>query len=319
KLSQCATAANPVIQNLCANAFLSPQGTRVVNTTAGALFDFGQLVGSNPVNENSGALRLDYRANDKNSFYVRYFRDQGDNSQPQNVSGARAAYTYVPQNAVASWQTTIGGNKINEFQFGHNGAYTRVNGFTPLVNGIDLSSSTINISGSTALSGIPGQGNPSGISIPGGLFRLNSATNGRGAPYTAYTLAPMDNFSWLLGNHSLKFGGGGCLGRPYQDCLGGSTHSYCNLRSFLRYRTTQGQVIGAASSPSPFNNGATGNRFAKQEYYIGYAQDEWRIKPNLTFNYGLRYEYYSPLREDKDRQVIFDIDKGVILPSNLDA
>jgi len=318
KLSQCATAANPVIQNLCANAFLSPQGTRVVNTTAGALFDFGQLVGSNPVNENSGALRLDYRANDKNSFYVRYFRDQGDNDQPQNVSGARASYTYVPQNAVAAWQTTIGGNKINEFKFGYNGAYTRVNGFAPLVNGIDLSAVTINISGSTALSGIPGQGNASGLSIPGGLFRLNSATNGRGAPYTAYTLAPMDNFSWLLGNHSLKFGGEVRFVRLYTDRLGGTTYSYGNLGAFLA-NTANISYNGDVSAPSPFNNGATGSRYAKQEYYIGYAQDEFRIKPNLTFNYGLRYEYYSPLREDKDRQVIFDIDKGVLLSSNLDA
>jgi hypothetical protein len=319
KLSQCATAANPVIQNLCANAFLSPQGTRVVNTTPGAVFDFGQLVGNNPVNENSGALRLDYRANDKNSFYVRYFRDQGNNSQPQNVSGARASYTYVPQNAVASWQTTIGGNKINELKLGYNGVYTRVIGFTAPVNGIDLSASTINISGSVANSGIAGQGNPSGISIPGGLFRLNSATNGRGAPYTAYTLAPMDNFSWLLGNHSLKFGGEVRFVRLYTDRLGGTTYSYGNLGAFLQNNASQVQFLGDESAPSPFNNGATGNRFAKQEYYIGYAQDEWRIKPNLTFNYGLRYEYYSPLREDKDRQVIFDIDNGVILQSNLDA
>jgi Carboxypeptidase regulatory-like domain len=319
RLSQCATAANPVIQNLCANAFLSPQGTRILNTTPGAVFDFGQLVASNPVTENSGSLRLDYRANDKNSFYVRYFRDQGNNDQPQNVSGARARYTYVPQNAVVSWQTNIGANKINEFKLGYNGAYTRVNGFTPLVNGVDLSAVTINISGSVANSGIAGQGNPSGISIPGGLFRLNSATNGRGAPYTAYTIAPMDNLSVLLGNHSLKFGGEVRFVRLYTDRLGGTTYSYANLASFLTNTAATVQYLGDENAPSPFNNGATGNRYAKQEYYIGYAQDEWRIKPNLTFNYGLRYEYYSPLREDKDRQVIFDIDRGVILSSNLDA
>jgi hypothetical protein len=319
KLSQCATASNPVIQSLCANAFLSPMGTRFVNPDPTALFDFGQLVASNTVNENSGAMRLDYRVNDKNSFYVRYFRDQGDNDQPQNVSGARARYTYVPQNAVASWQTTIGGNKINEFKLGYNGAYTRVNGFTAPVAGIDLSAVTINISGSVANSGIAGQGNPSGISIPGGLFRLNSATNGRGAPYTAYTLAPMDNFSLLRGNHSLKFGGEVRFVRLYTDRLGGTTYSYANLASFLQNTAATVQFLGDESSPSPFNNGVTGNRFAKQEYYIGYAQDEWRIKPNLTLNYGLRYEYYSPLREDQDRQVIFDIDNGVILSPKLDA
>jgi len=319
KLTRCAVAVNATIQNLCANAFLSPKGTRfVTDPTVSPDFDLARLVGSNSTNEDSGALRLDYRTSDKNSFYVRYFRDQGDNSQPQNSSGARASYYYVPQNAVAAWQTTIGSNKINELKLGYNGVLTRVTGATPLVNGIDLTATTINITGSVANSGIAGQGNPSGVSIPGGLFRLNSATNGRGAPYTAYTIAPMDNFSLLSGNHSFKFGGEVRILRLYTDRLGGTTYTYGNLTDFLNNANAQVQFNGDVST-SPFNAGATGNRFAKQEFYIAYAQDEWRIKPNLTFNYGLRYEYYTPLREDRNRQVLFDIDTGQILDPKLDA
>ncbi len=60
----------------------------------------------------------------------------------------------------------------------------------------------------------------------------------------------------------------------------------------------------------------TGERLAKQEYYIGYGQDEWKIRPNLTLSYGLRYEYYAPLRERNNGQVLFDIDTGQIRPSN---
>ena len=44
-----------------------------------------------------------------------------------------------------------------------------------------------------------------------------------------------------------------------------------------------------------------------EEYYIGYAQDEWRIRPGFTLSYGLRYEYYAPLRERNNGQVLFDI------------
>jgi hypothetical protein len=83
----------------------------------------------------------------------------------------------VPQNGVLAWQTAISGNKINEFKLGYNGAYTRTSGFAPTVNGIDLSALILNISGSVANTGIPGQGNSSGIAIPGGLVRANSATN----------------------------------------------------------------------------------------------------------------------------------------------
>jgi carboxypeptidase family protein len=316
KLSRCASAVLAV-RPLCEGAFLASGAIRIVtNPITSPDFDIGQLQASNPVNENSGALRLDYRANDKNSFYFRFFRDQGDNDQPQNVSGARAVYNYVPQNGVLAWQTTMGQTKINEFKLGYNSAYTRVAGSAPTINGIDLSAVTINLSGSVALANIPGQGNSAGLSIPGGLFRLNSATNGRGAPYTPYTIGLIDGFSWVRGSHSLKFGGELRFVRIYTDRLGGTTYSYSNLTNFLANTASSVQYAGDVSAPSPFNNGATGNRFAKQEYYIGFAQDEWKIKPNLTLNYGLRYEYYTPLREDKNRQVVFDIDKGIILPSD---
>ena len=315
KLSRCASAV-AAVRSLCEGAFLAAGATRIVtNPLTSPDFDIGQLQASNPVNENSASLRFDFKANDKNFLYFRYFRDQGDNDQPQNVSGARAVYNYVPQNAVASWQATIGSNKINEFKLGYNSAYTRVAGSAPTVGGIDLSAVTINLSGSVALQNIPGQGNSAGLSIPGGLFRLNSATNGRGAPYTPYTIGLIDSFGWIQGSHSLKLGGEVRFLRLYTDRLGGTTYSYSNLANFLANTASSVQFNGDVSS-QPFNAGATGNRFAKEEFYIGYAQDEWKIKPNLTVNYGLRYEYYTPLREDKDRQVVFDIDKGIILPND---
>ena len=37
------------------------------------------------------------------------------------------------------------------------------------------------------------------------------------------------------------------------------------------------QYLGDVSAPSPFNNGATGPRHIEQEYYVGYAQDEWHV------------------------------------------
>src|SRR5262249_8342940 len=139
----------------------------------------------------------------------------------------------APQNGVASWQTTIGATKINEFKLGYNSAYSRVSGSAPTISGIDLSAVTINITGSVATPGIPGQGNSAGVSIPRGLFRLNSATNGRGAPYPPYTIGLVDNLSWLRGNHNIKFGGEIRFVRLYTDRLGGTTYSYSNLSNFL--------------------------------------------------------------------------------------
>src|SRR5215468_640428 len=104
KLSRCASAVNGTIRTLCEQAFLAAGGTRIVtNPVSSPDFDIGQLVGSNPVNENAGSIRFDYKATDKNSMYLRFFRDQGDNDQPQNVSGARAIYKYRPANGVFAW------------------------------------------------------------------------------------------------------------------------------------------------------------------------------------------------------------------------
>jgi len=73
-------------------------------------------------------------------------------------------------------------------------------------------------------------------------------------------------------------------------------------------------VVGDLSDPSVFNNGATGDRKGEQEYYIAYAQDEWRLNSKVTLNYGMRYEYYSPLREARDLNVQFNINTGQIFP-----
>ncbi|MEO7540059.1 MAG: hypothetical protein ABIV21_08515, partial [Pyrinomonadaceae bacterium] len=256
-------------------------------------------------------------ANSGNKFYFRYFRDQGKDVAPEGISGRVVTIEAVPQNAVAGWQSLLkaDGSLINEFKVGYNGARTRINGFAPTINGLDFSSIILNISGNVANTGIAGQGTSTGISIPGGLVRANSATNGRGQPYTPYSLGIIDSVNWVRGKHTIKFGGEFRLIRLYTDRLGGTTYTFTNLPAFLGNSPTSVQYLGDLSAPSPFNNGLSGDRLAKQEYYIGYGQDEWRIRPGLTLSYGLRYEFFAPLRERNNGQVLFDIENGVIRPS----
>jgi hypothetical protein len=47
---------------------------------------------------------------------------------------------------------------------------------------------------------------------------------------------------------------------------------------------------------------------------VGYAQDEWHPAQNFTLNYGLRYDYYVPLKERDNRIVKFNIDTGKLDP-----
>src|SRR5215469_9951654 len=293
--------------------FIGPAGTTLLpGKSTDPQFDIYQLSGLTTLTEDSGGLRLDYRINSKNSFYMRYFRDQGNWKYPEGVSGRNVLVADDPQNAAISLESTLSNSMINEVKVGYNEALSRIVGQAPTTNGIDFSLFAISISGSIANAGIAGQGTTTGTASPGGLVRSNSASNGRAQPYTPYSLSFIDNFSWVAGAHTIKFGAEVRLIRMYTDRLGGTTYSFNNLAGFLANSAANVQYLSDVSSPSPFNNGATGNRFLKNQYYIGYVQDEFKIRSNLTLNYGLRYEYYSPLHEDRNLYVLFDLNNGVL-------
>lgn len=277
--------------------------------------DIAQLNASTQVNEDYGSLRFDYRFNDKYSMNARYFRDQGTSYSPLGVTGSAFVVTAVPQNALVTFQQILSPTIINETKLGLNAYKTRAMGSAPTIGGLDLSSIAVDFTGSVALEGIGGQGASAGAARLGGLVRSNSTQNGRGQPYTNYTLSFIDQLSIVKTNHNMKFG---VEVRPitlYTDRLGGTTYTFSNLNDLLVNRPSQVQFLGDVSAPSPFNGGVTGNRHARQAYYVAFAQDEWKLKPTLTMSYGMRYEYYSVLREVKNRAVMFDTVNGGILPA----
>ena len=292
-------------------AFRAPGA--VTLRTGPDLFDTVQLQANNIVNEDTEALRMDFKLNDKQTAYFRFFRDQGFNSQPDGVTGRRILTRQVPQNGIISLQSAVHSNLFNEFKFGYNSALSRINGQAGVVNGLDLSNVTLNLAGSVAGFALPGQGANAGIAVPGGLVRANSAQNGRAQPYTPYSLSAIDNLSWTKGHHSFKFGGELRFITLYTDRLGGTTYTWASINNFLSNSLQSTQFLGDLSQPSPFFiSSLVGPAQAKQQYYIGYAQDEWKIRPNLTLSYGLRYEYYTPLKEVNNRQIYFDINTGVL-------
>lgn len=302
----CAASQTPFLA-----AFRAPNAAIISRGTGTNIFDVAQLQANATVNENAESARFDWKVNNSNTAYFRFFRDDGKNLQPEGVTGRNVRITANPQNAVASLQTVFSSRVLNEFKFGYNGAKTRINGQAPTVNGLDLSAATINVSGNTANFSLPGQGSSAGTATPGGLVRANSATNGRGQPYTPYTLSLIDNLNYTRGSHNFRIGGEVRAIRLYTDRQGGTTYTYASLQNFLAGNLQSIQFTGDLSATSPFT-GVSGTREAKQQYYIAYAQDQWQIRPGLTLNYGLRYEFYTPLRERNDAQVLFDINSGTL-------
>jgi hypothetical protein len=308
--AQARSRAVPSIRPLL-NAF--PLGDQ---TTDNPDLDLAHLNASSKMDEDYGSLRLDYRINDKFNLSARYFRDQGYSTTPLGVTGNSFQVSVVPQNAMVSLQHIVNPTAIHETKFGLNAYKTRAFGYAPPVPGVDMSAISVDFTGNVALAGIGGQGAAAGAARPGGLVRSNSTQNGRGQPYTNYSVSWIDTLSWIKGDHNLKFGLEVRPVRLYTDRLGGTTYTFSNLDDLLANQPLQIQFLGDLSAPSPFNGGATGQRQARQTYYVGYAQDEWKLRPTLTMSYGLRYEYYSVLRETRNLAVVFDTVNGGLLPSD---
>ena len=254
--------------------------------------------GQNNIQENFGDIRFDYHFNDRLNMYARYNRDQGVSSQVQDASLSRFNQVEVPQNGALVLNQVLSSRTFNESKFGFNGVKMRVVGQAGTSPNADLSAARISIGGVTNV---------------GALISLSSSFNGVGAPYTAQEYSFIDNFSYVIGNHNTKYG---VEIRPrslYNNQIGGTTYTYASVATFTANNPSQIQFYGNLSDTSPFT-GLSGNAEVKQTYYIGYAQDEWKVKPNLTLSYGLRYEYYSPLHEVRNKDVYFDIPTGTIIP-----
>lgn len=313
------------------------RATGIVNTFpvgAGTLFTTGgvtnaaqaiQINRTASLDEDAFSGRMDYKISDNFNFYGRYQRNHGDLLSPDGTSGRFISAKQKPDNFVASLTQIYGSSIINETKFGINRAPTDLLTVVPTIsglNGFDLTTTSLRVTGNIVSPGVNG-GASTGFTEPGGLTRQSSAGNGRAQPIRPSTYSFIDNLSYTRGNHNFKFGGELRMIRVNFDQLGGITYSYGNLTDFLLNRNLTAAFIGDLSQPGDFRVATdpittisrpnSGFSEGRQYYLIGYGQDEWRIRPNITFNYGLRYEYYSVNDEKNDRAVVFDAAAGRLL------
>jgi hypothetical protein len=315
------------------------RATGVINTFpvgSGQSFSIGSVTNAAQVNrinrsssldEDAFSGRIDYKINDRFNFYGRYQRNIGELLSPDGTSGRFISAKQKPDNFVASLTQVYGNSIVNETKFGINRAPTDLLTIVPEItglNGFDLSLTSLRLTGNIVSPGVNG-GLATGFTEPGGLTRQSSAGNGRAQPIRPTSYSFIDNLSVTSGNHSMKFGGEVRLLRVKFDQLGGITYSFGNLTDFLLNRNLTAAFIGDLSQPGDFrvatdpittiSRPLEGFSEGRQFYIIGYGQDEWRVRPNIVLNYGLRYEYYSVNKEKNDRAVVFDVASGKLLPS----
>lgn len=119
------------------------------------------------------------------------------------------------------------------------------------------------------------------------------------------TFAIGDDLTVIRGSHSFKFG----FNFQEDHYNGYGLHNGAGFYNFGRGPTgdPSGQVPDSGNGFATFLLGEVGSasmqtpRFVSDiwKYYSGYAQDDWRVTPRLTINYGLRYEYTPPTTEGR--------------------
>lgn len=108
-----------------------------------------------------------------------------------------------------------------------------------------------------------------------------------------------DTLSWVRGNHALKFGVVLRKEQDNSDASGGSRPIYSFSGLFNLANDTP--IFEGINADPRTGAPADAQRYFSTNYFGGFVQDDWKTRPNLTLNFGLRYEYFAPLTEKDDR------------------
>ena len=217
--------------------------------------------------EHVGMARLDHRFSDKLSGYFRFNKNSTDILTPDKAMPYPTRNLDAPTSGVFDFLYLASARTTNEVRLGANYA-------EPLHSIPSGAEAAISI--------------PSLSTIPGGNRRIGFGI----------TQSLVDQWSTLRGAHTLK---AGVEIRRVQLIvhdfnLSDGTASFASLSDFQNDRLNT--VAGSGELPT--------KQMRKMEYF-GYVQDEWKIKPNLTANIGLRYEFFNAFSEIHHRDIPFDM------------
>jgi len=134
------------------------------------------------------------------------------------------------------------------------------------------------------------------VDLSGG-FALGNNFEGE-IPQTGNTYQWSDNLSWVKGTHTMKFGTD-IRRQQFDQTL------YYNVNGFYSYYGGGPNDVGfddlvpnyLLGLPDTYSQGSAQIEKVRSTIFSLFAQDSWKIKPNLTLNYGLRWELFTPLTD----------------------
>jgi hypothetical protein len=269
--------------------------------------------------QDQGTVRLDHDFSNNDTAMARYSLgsengfspSNGSTSTTENLPGFGANFDNLSQQAVISWNRAFTSNKLNTASL----ALSRLS--------MDHTSQNNNVNdivGQLGIQGI-GFGGPGARGAP--WFAAQGYT-GIGDTFAATpmhawdtTIELRDAFAWQHGHHALRFGGDA---RRYIWPMWG----FFQNRGFYQFTngyTTQfgfndGSGSGLASLllslPTVKQRQAGVPQMNLRNWgYDGFAEDSWQLTPNTTINFGVRYEYTSPLYDLRETNSNLVFNNGI--------
>jgi len=315
---------NPIAKFLFAHPEIYPLPTPGLGTNTAASPDSSNYRSntSTIVNNNQGDVRVDYTWGSHDAFNGRFsMGDPWDKTIPVLKITFPGGNEYPYKGGVINQVHTFTSSLQNAFRAG----YSRIE----FLEGVPVDSTGVFGSSGDAMLGLPLANQP----YPGfsqvNLSSVESNIGTRGAATTFYEniFSYGDDVSWQHGKHILKFGAQAL--RYQQNYFYPSTYGAMGYFAYNGSYTANStaavkngpKVTGYGyadfvldKSDAQYIGGVAG-RVGQRQYRLAfYAQDDWKLLPNLTVNIGLRYGYDQPIYEVNNKEVNVNTDNPASCP-----
>ncbi len=129
----------------------------------------------------------------------------------------------------------------------------------------------------------------------------------------------IDNYSKVIGTHTIKFGGQYHYNQLEENLSNVANGNYFFGTNFAGGTSETGNdfVDFLLGAPSQYVQGESFPSYGRNFYLGFFAQDSWRVKSNLTLNYGLRYDVSAPWHEKYNEiQTLIPGEQSVVFPGS---